>query len=154
MTTPRRLEPGTGVDIDALKHIYDVQDQIRQARQKAMRKDNQWDYRHTEKGIATRKDYRKNTVTGLQHRINTLVNRQNMLKAAKMVANQRYDTSDMFWTIKSSFPEMSIDDIAEVMSMRPSKTRGQESVLEFLDSLGEVIGPGSEFYNYPGGSDI
>jgi hypothetical protein len=40
------------------------------------------------------------------------------------------------------------------MTMRPSKTRGQESVLEFLDSLGEVIGPGSEFYNYPGGSDI
>ena len=85
MTTPRRLQPGTGVDIDALKHIYDVQDQIRQARRKEQRKLNQYDYRHTEKGIATRKNYRKNTVTGLQHRINTLVNRQNILKAAKMV---------------------------------------------------------------------
>tara|TARA_Y100000310_G_C20574414_1_gene759743 strand:+ start:29 stop:487 length:459 start_codon:yes stop_codon:yes gene_type:complete len=152
MTTPRRLGPS--VDIDALKHIYDVQEQIREARRKAVRKDHQWDYRHSEKGIANRKNYRKNTVTGLQHRINTLVNRQNKLKAAKMVANQRYDTSDMFWNIKEEFPEMSIEDIVEVMTMRPSKTRGQESVLEFLDSLGEVIGPGSEFYNYPGGSDI
>ena len=154
MTTPRRLESGTGVDIDALKHIYDVQDQIRQARRKEQRKLNQYHYRHTEKGIDTRKDYRKNTVTGLQHRINTLVNRQNILKAAKMVTNQKYDTSDMFFSIKSSFPEMSMEDIAEVMSARPSKRKGQESVLEFLDSLGEVLGPGSEFYNYPGGSDI
>ena len=152
MTTPRRLGPS--VYIDALKHIYDVQEQIREARRKAVRKDHQWDYRHSEKGITNRKNYRKNTVTGLQHRINTLVNRQNKLKAAKMVLNQRYDTSDMFWNIKEEFPEMSIEDIAEVMTMRPSKTRGQESVLDFLDSLGEVIGPGSEFYNYPGGSDI
>ena len=47
MTTPRRLGPS--VDIDALKHIYDVQEQIREARRKAVRKDHQWDYRHSEK---------------------------------------------------------------------------------------------------------
>ena len=152
MTTPRRLGPS--VDIDALKHIYDVQEQIREARQKTKRKDSSYKYRHSEKGIDNRKWYRNNTHKGLQHRIDNLERRQNKLKAAKMVANQRYDTSDMFWNIKEEFPEMSIEDIAEVMTMRPSKTRGQESVLDFLDSLGEVIGPGSEFYNYPGGSDI
>ena len=152
MTTPRRLGPS--VDIDALKHIYDVQEQIREARRKTKRKDSSYKYRHSEKGIDNRKWYRNNTHKGLQHRIDNLERRQNKLAIAKMMVNRNYDTSDMFWNIKSLFPEMSMEEIAAEMNKKPSTLRGQESVLDFLDSLGEVIGPGSEFYNYPGGSDI
>jgi hypothetical protein len=148
----RRIAPGS--DPEVLQHVFEIKQEIAKARQKETRKDSSWKYRHTEKGIDARKNYRKNTVKGIQHRINTLINRRDEIAAAKMLSNQKYDTGEMFWDIKEQFPEMSMEGIVKVMSMRPSNLRGQESILEFLDSLGDIQGPGAEFYNYPGGSDI
>tara|TARA_Y100000310_G_C20574414_1_gene759744 strand:+ start:487 stop:774 length:288 start_codon:yes stop_codon:yes gene_type:complete len=62
-----------------------------------------------------------------------------ILKVQRLLMSQQYNTEEMFWTLLAEFPGISRQEIVKLMSERPSIIEGQESIQEFMDSLGAPI---------------
>ncbi len=105
-------------------------------------------WRQGPKGKAWAKKWRE-SVLGMEAKIRNLERRIERQKVVDTLYTGRYDTQEMYESIKDYFPDHTDSVIMGLLRKYPSKRRLQPSADEFTDSRGIIIPVTGTFPEYP-----